>query len=137
MAISKYTPLKTYLEKQSLELVPMGFQEIERLLGFPLPQSSRNHRAWWSNNPSNSVITHAWLNAGFETSDVDMAAEHLMFRRVRKTGIMKPVDKPVSEASQTRARRSPLFGALKGMFTLRPDVDLTRPADPEWSKLDE
>ena len=31
--------------------------------------------------------------------------------------------------------RRPLFGALKGMSLIPPNVDLTEPADPEWGKL--
>lgn len=135
MALSKYEPLKIYLKNQNLERVPMRFDDIENLVGFDLPKSSRNHRAWWSNNPSNSVITHAWLGAGYETSEVDMAGERLTFRRV-KGPVMTPATRPVSRAEDrevTTRKRSPLFGALKGLLTLRDNVDLTTPADPDWA----
>ena len=55
--MSKYTPLTRHLAKRDLERIAMTFDQIEQLLGFPLPPSSRKHRAWWSNNPSNSVMT--------------------------------------------------------------------------------
>jgi transcriptional regulator with XRE-family HTH domain len=32
-------------------------------------------------------------------------------------------------------RRSPLFGSMKGTTIIVPGVDLTEPADPEWSKV--
>ena len=42
------------------------------------------HRAWWSNNPSNNVMTKVWLAAGYLTEQVDVSARKLVFRRVRK-----------------------------------------------------
>jgi hypothetical protein len=33
--------------------------------------------------------------------------------------------------------RHPAWGALAGMITLLPDVDLTEPSDPDWGKLDD
>jgi hypothetical protein len=32
-------------------------------------------------------------------------------------------------------RRHPLFGSMKGTFTIAPGVDLTEPATPEWADL--
>jgi hypothetical protein len=81
--MNKYDNLSEYLLKQNELVVPMKFSEIENVINDKLPNSARKHRAWWSNNPSNSVITHAWLNAGFQTEKVDMAAQRLLFRRVK------------------------------------------------------
>jgi hypothetical protein len=33
--------------------------------------------------------------------------------------------------------RHPLFGALKDVTFVPPEVDLTEPADPDWGKVDE
>ncbi len=128
--MSKYEPLHDYLYETEDEAVPMGFSEIEHVLGFGLPPSSRTQRAWWSNNPSNNVMTRAWLDAGFETANVDMEGEKLVFKRVKgKTG-------PVPAAAGPKTpRRSPLFGALKGLMTIPDDLDLTQPAMPEWADL--
>jgi hypothetical protein len=82
----KYEGLKQYLAHQKAQTIAMRFADIERLIEDKLPASARKHRAWWSNNPSNSVITHAWLEAGFHTERVDMAAQRLHFRRVKRDG---------------------------------------------------
>ncbi len=128
--MSKYDPLLSYLSQSDDDAVPMGFSEIEHVLGFELPPSSRRQRAWWSNNPTNNVMTRAWLDAGFETANVDMAGEKLMFKKMRSAA-----KKPLPVAGDNTPRRSPLFGALQGMLTLPADLDLTQPADPHWADL--
>jgi predicted transcriptional regulator len=83
--MSKYDALNKHLSQADSQIVEMKFSEIEQVINDNLPLSARKHRAWWSNNPSNSVITYAWLNAGFQTEKVDMAAQRLLFRRVKKS----------------------------------------------------
>jgi hypothetical protein len=85
--MTKYEPLTTHLRSLPPQNAhyPMTFNEIERILGERLPNSAYRHRAWWSNNPSNSVMTAAWLKAGFESSAVDMEGRKLIFRRARST----------------------------------------------------
>jgi hypothetical protein len=124
--MSKYDPLKDYLTQSDDDLTPMGFSEIEQVLGFELPPSSRTQRAWWSNNPTNNVMTRAWLEAGYETEAVDMKAGRLVFRKTKTS--MKTLD----SSKNTGARRHPAFGALKGLMTMPADLDLTQPAAPEW-----
>ncbi|MGD9543293.1 MAG: hypothetical protein AB7F41_06080 [Methylocystis sp.] len=80
--MSKYEPLTAYLRKQPCREVRLGFGDLEKILGFKLPSSAGQHRAWWSNNGSNNVMTKAWLSAGFRTRDVDMEKERLTFERV-------------------------------------------------------
>ncbi|MCR6660240.1 MAG: hypothetical protein NVV72_13200 [Asticcacaulis sp.] len=133
--MSKYDPLEDYL-KQSGDEVPMGFSEIEHVLGFELPPSSRRQRAWWSNNTSNNVMTRAWIDAGFETAEVDMAAEKLTFKRTKKP-VMKSIVK-TAPSHPDYVKVHPAWGAMKGMLTIPKDLDLTQPADPDWADfLDE
>jgi hypothetical protein len=77
--MSKYAALKNHLHQAGLGQVRMSFRDIEHVLGFDLPSSARRHRAWWSNNASNNVMTHAWLDAGYVTEDVDMAGGQVTF----------------------------------------------------------
>jgi hypothetical protein len=38
-------------------------------------------------------------------------------------------------ADAKRSERHPLFGALKNVTLVRPGIDLTEPADPDWSEV--
>jgi len=133
--MSKYSPLGEFLKDQSAAQVPMTFKEIERLTGHKLPASALQHRAWWSNNPRNSVITNAWLKAGFRSEQVDMARRKLVFRRMKGAG---PKAMPASAGGGDMAGEKPfhpLFGIMKGLTRVPPGVDLTEPADPDWGKV--
>jgi|ERR1043166_3297 hypothetical protein len=132
--MTKYAPLGDYLRKQRRSEVRMTFAQIERIIGGKLPLSQR-YRAWWSNNPWNNVMTQVWLDAGFETEQVDIEGRKLVFRRVEKgrtpTG---QFDEGPQKEGQFASGRHPLFGALKGLVRIPAGSDLTEPADPEWGK---
>jgi hypothetical protein len=125
--MGKYEPLGQFLKKQKRDRIAISFAEIERVLGRKLPNSSKTHRAWWSNNPTNNVMTKEWLNAGFETEDVDISGEHLIFRKTKSTPTGKPDDSKPS-----------FYGCMKGLVTFAPDFDPSRPKfdDIDWEKYD-
>jgi len=129
--MGKYEPLGDFLREQRTQEVPLTFGEIERITGAKLPPRAQHHRAWWSNNPSNNVMTKVWLDAGFESTQVDMSARKLVFRRV--THVARSADKAPPPVK--RGERHPIFGALKDVTFIPPGVDLTEPADPEWGKV--
>lgn len=124
--MGKYEPLTEFLKKQPGSEVRMSFAQIERVIGSKLPPVAQRHRAWWSNSPTNNVMTKAWLDAGFRSEQVDMGGGRLVFRRE------KILEGP-SMASGRKLGRHPLFGWMKGTVTIPPGVDLTEPADPEWA----
>ena len=136
--MSKYEPLAEFLRRQSADLIPMKFEDIERVVGSKLPESSRQHRAWWSNNPNNNVMTRVWVNAGFNTEQVDIEGRRLVFRRIRARNdnqAVPPASGAAPEAGKPGTRpRHPLFGALKGLLRVMPGTDLTKPADPTWGE---
>lgn len=137
--MSKYAPLGDFLRTRQTNEVPMSFNEIEQVIGFALPDSSRNHAAWWSNNPSNNVMTKIWLSAGFQTERVDLGGRRLVFCRLSRS--VAPLRssggtiRSVPAAPAERLGRHPLIGAMKGTFTVSRDLDLTQPADLEWGKV--
>jgi len=128
--MSKYDRLGEFLRTQRMREVPMTFAEIERVIGARLPPNSPQYPAWWSNNPSNNVMTKVWLKAGFRTEQVDVKSRKVVFRRVEQDGTKSS---PLPPAK--KGERHPLFGALKGLVRIPPGVDLTEPADPEWGKV--
>jgi hypothetical protein len=128
--MGKYENLGAFLQKQRTREVPLTFREIEKITGAKLPPKAQHYRAWWSNNPSNNVMTKVWLEAGYESAQVDMSARKLVFRRVTK----EPSPQPAPAATK-KGERHPIFGALKDITRLVPGVDLTEPADAEWADL--
>lgn len=135
--MSKYDPLGAYLKAQPFSHVPMTFDEIERVVGFTLPPVASNNRAWWSNSPTNNVMTSVWTEAGFKTEQVDMAGRRLVFRRAGGSPpAQSPPRRPKPPTSSAAGNRTQLFGCLKGTVTLAADLDLTAPADAAWGAGD-
>ena len=56
----------------------LTFSEIEAIIGRPLPQSAKEHRAWWANNPLHSQ-GRAWLNAGRKAGKLDLLNNKVCF----------------------------------------------------------
>src|SRR2546429_8885089 len=124
--MTKYAALGDYLRKQRSAEVPMTFAEIERTIGAKLPPS-QHHRAWWSNNPWNNVMTKVWLEAGFETEQVDVEGRKLVFRKVRSTPPSSGKSSSGDSGDKGGSVRHPLIGWMKGTVRIAPGVDLTEP----------
>jgi hypothetical protein len=141
--MSKYERLGAYLRHQHNNEVPMTFAEIERVVGVKLP-ASQKHQAWWSNSTSNNVMTQIWLDAGFRTERVDVAAGKLVFRRVSAAAATNGMQesermfKHAEKETNAKSRQHPLVGCMKGTFTIEPGYDLTRPSmdDDELAEMD-
>lgn len=71
---SKYETLEIYLREQAANTrqISMSFNEIEAVIGSPLPRSAFTYREWWSNQKdvSNRPQAKAWLAAGYEVDSV-------------------------------------------------------------------
>ena len=131
MSKSKYQPLENHLNSTDNRKIPMTFKEIEVVIGTDLPHSARKHRPWWSNNPSNSSITHFWLAAGYKTTEVDLGNEQLVFVRDEKADAHSASTRdPASVPSE-----HPVLGCMSDTVTVPDGIDLTKPAMPEWSHL--
>ncbi len=133
--MTDYTPLKLYLQQQTFAEIPMSFGKVAEIVGRRLPASALCYRSWWANETRGHSQAKAWMEAGYETSQVDMEGGKLVFRRRARQGAAESERQFHGVAGGVPSpRRSPLFGALKGTFTIEPGYDLTRPAlDPqEW-----
>ncbi len=138
--MEKYKPLADHLRESSQDTLSMTFDEIEQIIGGKLPPSAFEYRAWWSNNPTNSVMTHAWLGAGYKTVRVDMPGRTLEFQKV------SPEEPSTGMDGGQPSRKEPhpfesdantdfyfnIFGALKGTVTITAGTDPTSPVGEEW-----
>lgn len=134
-----YDPLGTYLQRSGSTRVPMTFAQVEAVAGHKLPRSAYRHRPWWANEERGHSHAKAWLRAGYETEQVDMAGKKLVFRRMseeRPRGMSQ--DSRVFADAQKKLGRHPAIGALKGTFTIAPEYDLTSPiyTDEEWAEVE-
>jgi len=134
---NKYDPLGEFLKAQPSHRVPLSFAEIEKIIGDDLPSSAYKHRPWWSNNPSNNVMTKVWIAAGFESEQVDMEGQRLTFNRKHHTSVPASITAPPPQSGSQTPRRSPLFGALKGTFSFEAGYDPKEPAlaAEEWVEI--
>ena len=84
---TKYYPLHQYLNEHSgqAEGIQLTFDEIEAVLGAPLPASARTSRSWWANSrASNRVQAAAWMEAGYLVASVDLDQERVAFARPKR-----------------------------------------------------
>jgi len=125
--VSKYEPLSQFLTASGQAEVPMSFSDIERVIAAPLPPAAFRHRAWWSNNPSNSAMTRAWVEAGYKSAQVDMKAHRLVFLRLGPAETSSGTPRPLRGGLIDRLRRT-----LGGTVTVAPGVDLTQPTGEVW-----
>ncbi len=117
----KYQPLRRYLEGVE-RVAELGFADIERIIGAPLPPSAWKHAAWWSNSGLGHVNAQAWLGAGFKAEGVDLAAGRIAFRRVNRQAESSTDQIPGTLLERIRER-------LGGTVIVAHGVDLT---DPLW-----
>ncbi|MCK9479900.1 MAG: hypothetical protein M0R40_10455 [Firmicutes bacterium] len=78
----KYRFLADYLHDNSEETIKLHFDELERILGFKLPNSAYAHRAFWANTTTHSVAL-SWLAVGYETVEVDLNNKFIVFEKKR------------------------------------------------------
>jgi hypothetical protein len=118
--MGKYEPLEKFLKRHRPGRWRVAFRELESLLGFKLPQSAFKYPAWWSNDDTGHSHAKAWLDAGWRTEEVDLAARKLTFTRAD--------DAP----AKVSAPASDPWGCMAGTVTVMPETDLTAPTE-EWN----
>ena len=91
--IGKNFKLSDFLKRSDKDTIKISFSEIEKLLGFELPQSAKKHRAFWANSDSHTIAL-TWMSSGYEISNVDMQNNELEFS---KTSVLQSAKKGCKE----------------------------------------
>lgn len=103
---SKYYPLFTALQRSGADEVTLTLEQIERLLGHPLPPSARTRRAWWSNRSSPLSQAATWMNAGYHVTHIDLDAGQITFSKpIFKYEIRREGDTVLWNAKMIKALR--------------------------------
>ncbi len=77
---SKYRRLTEYLLKSNAVRIVLTYPDIEKILGFALPDSAHKHmRAYWSNSETHSYAL-SWLSIGYRTR-VDIEENTVIFEK--------------------------------------------------------
>lgn len=74
---TKYNRLTEHLASRDDTRWCATFSQIERIIGFPLPESARSYQAWWSNQMRSQSL--AWQKAGWKTTALDLASKKVTF----------------------------------------------------------
>ena len=82
---NKYSWLVRGLNGHDSQEVRLSFTDVEGLLQSPLPNSAREHPAWWSNASSGRSQSAAWMAAGWKTKNLDMNSEKVTFYRFKSS----------------------------------------------------
>jgi hypothetical protein len=81
---NKYLPLEAWFRKQpaSAKKIKLTFDQVEEILGNPLPASATKLTTWWTNvQPKIQSHRTAWLNNGWMVAEFDQKARWVKFVR--------------------------------------------------------
>lgn len=96
----KYSRLQEHLLSLQQDVWHATFADIEAMLGFKLPNSARNHQAWWANERRGGASQkQAWHDAGWRTENLNLTASRVDFRRDRS-----PKAKPTATMAESAPR---------------------------------
>lgn len=76
----KYRPLWLFLNESAEPVRAMTFADVERVLGFPLPSSSRKYVQHW-HGYGGSAVARAISDAGWKATKVDLNGQTVTFVR--------------------------------------------------------
>lgn len=106
--MSKYERLRRYLQSISSDIWRASFADVEAILGFSLPDSARKYAAWWANQTPPLSQTSSWVDAGWQTEDVDLGSLRVAFRRVTSpaSGVRFAPRNPLVQPAIVSSRRA-------------------------------
>ncbi|MEM2045328.1 MAG: hypothetical protein QXR00_03145 [Candidatus Bathyarchaeia archaeon] len=112
-----YERLAKYLRFRAAftDTVKLSFAKIDGIIGDNLPLEAYQSESWWENT-ANKRHAKAWLNVGWEVSEVNLKEAYVVFKRVKRA-TLKPspandegeeVKKPFSPAPSKIFRKRKL-----------------------------
>lgn len=127
---SKYQLLYEYLRRQGQDELTLTIEEIERLIEGRLPATARTQRAWWSNRRKGAVQATAWVQAGYHTTKIDLAAERITFHKPGKVyHVQRQGDIVLWDAHLVKALRH-YMGLTQAEFAQ--ELGVRQPTVSEW-----
>lgn len=81
---SKYNPFTNFLSSLAQEEITLTFDQIEKILGFRLPQVAYSWEVFWNNN--NQHYARLWLRAGWVVASQNNISTHIV--RFQKDSVM-------------------------------------------------
>lgn len=123
MTKQSWSRLTAFLAADAEPSTVLSFQQIERILGHPLPESARRHAAFWSNT---SGYAWAWLDAGREVRRRGLLPEQIGFRqrRLMSDAVLPPIETPRLNIVQERAGVEPGVVAAADVVWPEPGGDV-------------
>ena len=80
----KYLPLDDWFRDRpaATKQLELTFDQVEAILGAPLPKSASRLMTWWTNvRPKIQSHRTAWLNHGWIVAEFDLEARRVKFVR--------------------------------------------------------
>ena len=79
--MSKFDPLRDYLQTQSAESLTLTFTQLDAIV--QLPASAKRYDFWWSNEDVKTTVhvqCKAWQDAGYK-AEPNLRGKRVTFRR--------------------------------------------------------
>lgn len=85
-SVSKYSGLTRYLKFRGAftNRVKLSFARIDGIIRDNVPMSAYKSEKWWDNLQS-SIHAKGWLEAGWETQEVNLKEGYVVFKKVKET----------------------------------------------------
>lgn len=98
---SKYEALTRYLRFRSAftDTVRLSFAQIDGIIGDNLPLEAYRSKEWWRNTPD-TAHAKAWLNAGWEATEVNLKEAYVVFQKSQIQPSPVKHDKTEEKSSQ-------------------------------------
>ena len=90
--MGKYENLGRYLEKLSKNHVKYNFDDIQEILGFPLPNSSKLYRPWWANDKTHVQAWDGWMKFGWSVDSIDFSSKFVIFSKKGEVSVEEVVN---------------------------------------------